>query len=72
MTALRQEAFELLESMPEDALSSIIHYMNICQQKTTGVKNHYLTDALTGIIPQDIDFDAERERLLREKYEIAD
>lgn len=32
----------------------------------------YLTDSLTGVLRNDLDFDREREEMLRRKYEITD
>lgn len=32
----------------------------------------YLTDSLTGVLRSDLDFDREREEILRRKYEIDD
>lgn len=67
MTALQQEAFQMMKEMPDEQLVSVIHYMRTFQQKTGNSKNHYLTDALTGIIPSDVDFDKERRELLEKK-----
>lgn len=72
MTALQQEAFQIMKEMPDEQLVSVIHYMRTFQQKTSNSKNHYLTDALTGIIPSDVDFDKERRELLEKKYAVVD
>ena len=72
MTALQQEAIQILQEIPEEQLVSIIHYMRMFQRKKKNTQNHYLTDALTGIIPPDIDFVAERRELLEKKYAAAD
>ncbi len=49
MTALRQEAFQILEALPEERLVSVIRYMRGYEREETPSANHYLTDALTGI-----------------------
>ncbi len=72
MTALQQEAIQILQEIPEEQLVSVIHYMRMFQRKKQTTQNHYLTDALTGIIPPDIDFEAERRELLEKKYAVAD
>ena len=72
MTALQQEAFRILREMPEEQLVSVIHYMRTFQQRPANTGNHYLTDALTGILPPDIDCEAERRDLLEKKYAAAD
>ena len=73
MTALRQEAFELLEAMPEERLSPFIRYMREqLPPPMTESPVPSLTDSLTGILRQDTDMDREREERLREKYAIAD
>ncbi|MBR1759806.1 MAG: hypothetical protein IJ741_01330 [Schwartzia sp.] len=61
-----------MREMPEEQLVSVIHYMRTFQQRPANTENHYLTDALTGILPPDIDFEAERRNLLEKKYAAVD
>ncbi len=72
MTSIQQEAFQIMQEMPDEQLVSVIHYMRTLQPKTSNSKNHYLTDALTGIIPSDVDFEKERQELLEKKYAVVD
>ncbi len=71
MTALQQEAIQILQEMPEEQLVSVIHYLRMFPKKEQPSKNHYLTDALTGIIPPDVDFESERKELLEKKYAVV-
>lgn len=72
MTALQQEAIRILQEIPEDRLVSVIQYMRMFRRKDSNSPNHYLTDALTGIIPPEVDFESERRELLEKKYAIVD
>ena len=72
MTVLLQEAFRSYREIPEEQLVSVIHYMRTFQQRPAKTGNHCLTDALTGILPPDIDCEAERRNLLEKKYAAVD
>ncbi len=41
-----------------------------CNPTEPTARNHYLTDAMTGIIPKNADFDVERENVLRERLHL--
>ncbi|MBO6235832.1 MAG: hypothetical protein J6N22_03820 [Schwartzia sp.] len=57
------EALQDLQSIPVEGLKKTEIHKPTVQTN----KNHPLTDALTGIVPKDVDFDTAREKILREQ-----
>ena len=55
MTALRREAIQLMEQMPEEQMPNIIRYMHTLKGKTVPVS-------------QELDYDRELEQARDERY----